>query len=407
MGVAPVLSDKLEHVDAIIIGAGIVGAATAWHLQQQRPHWRIVILEKESDPAQHQSGHNSGVVHAGVYYAPGSLKARFCREGLAKTLAFCDEHDIKYRQCGKLIVARDQSQLATLESLRQRALENGLQVSGLSGAALREREPRLVGSAAIHVADTAVVDYRQVTRKLLSLFEQAGGSVRCGEKVVVLDEDARGVSVETTVASLRCDRLINCAGLAADRLVRLMGLPCDFQIIPFRGEFYRLGARCSNWLNHLVYPVPNPALPFLGVHLTLTVGGDITAGPNAVLAWAREGYHRGDADLGDIVDMMRFRGFWRLLWQHWPAGIQEILNSYSRRRYALQLQGYCPDIMPEDLHPHPAGVRAQAVTLGGELMHDFHFVRSPRSLHVGNAPSPAATSALPIGAHISAQILAQ
>lgn len=391
--------------DAVVIGAGIVGAATAWQLQRQRPDWRIVVVDKEAHPASHQSGHNSGVIHAGVYYPPNSLKARFCREGLAQTLRFCDEHGIKYRRCGKLIVARNQAELAGLENLRQRALQNGLEVCGLSAAALKEREPRLVGAAAIRVAETSVVDYRQITHKLLELFQQAGGEVRLGANVVALEEDARGVSVEADTGSLRGQRLVCCAGLGADRLVSLMGLPRDFQIIPFRGEFYRLGARCHNWFNHLVYPVPKPGLPFLGVHLTLAVDGGTTAGPNAVLAWAREGYHRGDVCLRDVVDMLRFSGFWRVVCQHWPTGLQEILNSYSRRRYALQLQAYCPDIMPEDLHPHTAGVRAQAVTPGGELMHDFHFVRSARSLHVGNAPSPAATAALPIGAHIAAQIL--
>lgn len=395
----------LASYDAIVIGAGIVGASTAWQLQQQRPDWRILILDKEAEPAQHQSGHNSGVVHAGVYYPPGSMKAQFCKEGWQQTLAFCDRHNIQYRQCGKLIVARDQSELPGLDALRQRASQNGLQVSRLSATELREREPYLRGAGAIEIPASAVVDYRQITHTLLTLFQGSGGELELGSEVQALHEEAGGVTVETASRSLFCRHLVCCAGLMADRMVRLMGLPCDFQIIPFRGEFYRLAARCDNWLSHLVYPVPNPSLPFLGVHLTLAVKGGVTAGLNAALAWRREGYHRGDVSLADSVEMLRFAGFWKLLKRHWRAGLKEMSHSYSKGLYLALLQRYCPDIMADDLSAHSSGVRAQAVGVNGELMQDFHFIRTVNSLHVCNAPSPAATSALPIGRHIVAQLL--
>lgn len=393
--------------DVIIVGAGIVGAATAWQLQRTRPGLRIALLDKEASPAQHQSGHNSGVIHAGVYYPPGSLKARLCREGASATKAFCRERGIAVDNCGKLIVATTALEQQRLRALQQRCQHNALAVKYLGAAALREREPRVSGLAALWVAETAVVDFRRVCAALIEEFQARGGELLLGAEVQQLQERAAEVVVETAAASLRARQLVTCAGLMADRLVAMMGLPCEVRILPFRGEFYRLNARCDNWFSHLIYPVPDPAMPFLGVHLTRTVNGGVIAGPNAVLALAREGYRRADIDFREVGSMLRFPGFWRLLSRHWQAGVAELANSFSRRHYLQLLQRYCPELQLGDLSPAPSGVRAQAVTPTGELVQDFRFVRSARSLHVVNAPSPAATSALPIGAHIAAQLAVQ
>lgn len=393
--------------DVVVVGAGIVGAASAWQILRQWPQCRLLILEKEQAPARHQSGRNSGVVHAGVYYPPGSLKARMCREGLAQTLDFCRRYGLAHRQCGKWIVAATQAELPGLESLRDRARANGLDPQWLGEAQMRERQPMLSGVAALEVADSAIVDYAAICQQLLQQVQSAGGELRCGVEVRAIEEGSRGVTLDTTANSIECKQLLCCAGLMSDRLVRLQGLACDFRIIPFRGEFFRLAGRCENWFEHLVYPVPDPNLPFLGVHLTPRIDGAVLAGPNALLALAHEGYQRRDLDFSSLADMLGFPGFWRLLARHRRAGLGELANALSRQRYLGLLQRYCPAIEACDLLPAPAGVRAQAVNRRGEMLQDFHFVHTARSVHVGNAPSPAATSALPIGAYIAEQVLAR
>ncbi len=395
-----------RRYDVIVVGCGIVGAASAWQILQRWPDCRLLMLEKESAPARHQSGHNSGVVHAGVYYPVASLKARMCREGLAKTREFCQSRALPFRQCGKWIVAASEAQLPGLKALQQRATANGLAPQYLTQAAMREQEPALAGVAALAVAESAIVDYAAICRQLLAEVQAAGGDICYGGEVTAINERADEVVVQTRAGDFAGDLLLGCAGLMSDRLARMQGLGCDFRIVPFRGEFYRLAPRCDSWMSRLVYPVPDPSLPFLGVHLTPQVYGGIAAGPNAVLALAREGYRWRDIEPTALAELAGFPGFWRLLARHAAAGVSELHNSLSRRHYLSLLQQYCPALTLGDLQSAPAGVRAQAVNRRGELLQDFVFLSSRRTVHVGNAPSPAATSAFPIGEHI-AQLLMQ
>jgi L-2-hydroxyglutarate oxidase len=393
--------------DFIVIGGGIVGASTAWQLMQRRPGLRVLLIDKEAAPATHQSGHTSGVIHAGVYYAPGSLKAGFCRQGVETTLRFCEAHGIAFEQCGKLIVATSDAERGRLEQLFARARENRIEVQMLSGAALREREPRITGTGAMFVRSTGIVDFRQVTRAMIGAFEALGGEARFGVEAIGITERQDEVVVHTPRGELRCGFLVCCAGLMADRLARMSGLPPAFRIVPFRGEFFRLGPDKDALIRHLVYPVPDPALPFLGVHLTRLIGGGVIAGPNAVLALAREGYRWSDVSPRDVAGMLAFPGFWRLAIAHAGAGLAGIRNSIRKRDYLTRLQRYCPELSVADLRPHPAGVRAQAVDRDGRPVDDFLVLDTARSLHVCNAPSPAATSAIPIGAHLVDRITAR
>ena len=390
--------------DFIIIGAGIVGAATAWQLQQRYPDKKILLLDKESQAAQHQTGHNSGVIHAGVYYPPDSLKARFCREGLRATIDFCREHGIPFEQCGKLIVATNSLELTRMDALFERCRANQLQVEKLTAAQLRQREPAVAGLGAIWVADTGITDYPQITRTLLNCFQQAGGQVQLNAPVTALQETRDAVVVSTPETTVEGRFMIACAGLMADRLVNMLGIPHDFQIVPFRGEYYRLPEQYNNLVNHLIYPVPDPDLPFLGVHLTRMIDGSVTVGPNAVLGWKREGYGRWNFNARDTVQMLSFPGFWRTLGQNLGSGVREMRDSLWRSGYLKQVRKYCPQVELSDLQPYPAGIRAQAVMRNGDLVHDFLFAESRRSLHVCNAPSPAATSAIPIGEYICDEV---
>ncbi|MEH6823381.1 MAG: L-2-hydroxyglutarate oxidase [Motiliproteus sp.] len=393
------------NYDYILVGGGIIGLSTAWQLQQQYPDKRILLLEKESGFAQHQTGHNSGVIHAGVYYAPGSLKAEFCREGVEKTLAFCRDNDIDYDQCGKLLVATTPLEQQRKQALYQRCHDNQLDVELLNAAQLNALEPNISGLGAIRVKTTGIVDYRQVCNKMAQRFRQLGGETRLSTEVVGIDENSDRVRVHTPQGTLACDYLICCSGLMADRLTRMLGIPTDFQIVPFRGEYYQLPASKSQIVKHLIYPIPDPELPFLGVHLTRMIDGSVTVGPNAVQGWKREGYGRINIDLRDIRDMLCFSGFWKVLTKHLKTGLIETKNSWWKPGYLRLVQKYCPSIELADLQPYPAGIRAQAVLRDGTLVHDFLFAQSPRSLHVCNAPSPAATSAIPIGHHIIKRVL--
>ncbi|MEZ5535963.1 MAG: L-2-hydroxyglutarate oxidase [Thiolinea sp.] len=396
--------------DYIIIGGGIVGVSTAWQLQQRFPDKKILLLEKEDNFSKHQTGHNSGVIHAGVYYAPGSLKAEFCRQGAAATMAFCEANQVPYEQCGKLLVATNELEYQRLQALLQRCYDNQLEVEWLDAEQLKQREPNIRGLAAIWVKATGIVDYQQVTIKMAGQFQALGGEVRLNSEVIALREQADAVRVElkTTAGqeSLQTRFLISCPGLMADRITRMMGIDTDFQIIPFRGEYYQLPEKYNDLVNHLIYPAPDPELPFLGVHLTRMIDGSVTVGPNAVQGWKREGYGRINISLRDIRDMITFTGFWKVLRAHWKTGLIETRNSWFKPGYLKLVQKYCPQLRLEDLKPYPAGIRAQAVLKDGTLVHDFLFAASPRSLHVCNAPSPAATSAIPIGEYICDKVFA-
>jgi L-2-hydroxyglutarate oxidase len=386
--------------DFTIIGAGIVGLSTAWQLKRRVKRSRVLLLENEAAPSRHQTGHNSGVVHAGVYYEPGSLKARFCREGLRDTHAFCTEHGLPFERPGKLLVATSDVELERLKHLEKRCRENGLQPEWLGAKELRKIEPAVAGIAAIRVSESGITDFPAICRAMLEQFRQAGGEARFGTKVLGIEENDGGVTVSTDDATIHAGRLVACAGLMADRVAEMQGLGRGFRIIPYRGEYYRLRPGLNGLVRHLVYPVPDPALPFLGVHLTPTVSGGITVGPNAVQGWKREGYGRFNFSWRDTSDMLFYPGFWRVASRHFRHGLRETRNSLFKRAYLDEVKKYCPQVEAGDLLPHPAGIRAQAVTRDGELLHDFLIEKTPRSLHVCNAPSPAATSAIPIGRHI-------
>lgn len=390
--------------DYAIIGGGIVGLSTAWQLKQRLPDRSVVVIEKEAEVARHQTGHNSGVIHAGVYYQPGSLKARFCREGVEATIRFCEENGVAWEQCGKLLVATDTAELERMEKLLDRCRENGIQCTRLSADELREREPRIAGVGAIHVPATGITDYPGIARAMARRFEAAGGEVRLNAPVAAIRETADAVVVAAGGDEITARRLVVCGGVMADRLAAMMGLDAGFRVVPFRGEYYRLPDTKNDVVRHLIYPIPDPALPFLGVHLTRMIDGSVTVGPNAVLAFAREGYAKGSVDLRDVAAMFGYGGFWRVIGRNFRSGLAEMRDSLSKRGYLERCRKYCPELTVDDLLDHPAGIRAQAVAPDGTLIHDFLFAESARSLHVCNAPSPAATSAIPIGAHIVGKV---
>ena len=389
-----------EHYDFVIIGGGIVGASTAMQLIARHPDRRIVLLEKETASAQHQTGRNSGVIHAGVYYAPGSLKADFCRRGLEATIDFCQQYDIEYDKCGKLIVATDESELEGLNKLYTNSAENGLEVSWVEQDKLKEIEPNIRGIKAFLVKDSAITNYKKITHHMLENFKKAGGKIVYQSEVSQITETDDSVIVSTNNDSYKASFLVACAGLQADRIVKMIGVEPNFQIVPFKGEYYKLSYKLGKITQHLIYPVPDPEMPFLGVHLTNMIDGSITVGPNAVLSFKREGYSKLAFDLKDLTAMFMFPGFWKVIFANLRSGIGEMKNSLHKAGYLKLVQRYCPTIQLEDLKYYPPGIRAQAVTKKGELVHDFLFEETNRSLHVCNAPSPAATSAIPIGEYI-------
>ncbi|GAB6906552.1 putative enzyme [Desulfosarcina cetonica] len=386
--------------DFILVGGGIVGVSTAWQLKQRYPDARVLLVEKENRLARHQTGRNSGVIHAGVYYAPGSLKADFCRRGASVTLAFCREHGLPVAQCGKLLVATDALEVARMADLEQRCRLNGIHTERLSGDALKRREPHITGEAALLVPATGITDYARITATLARQFTALGGRIRTGRPVTAIHEKTDGVRVTIGKDSVYGRYLVACGGLMADRLARMMHIPIDFQIIPFRGEYFALAPVFQGRFSHLIYPIPDPGLPFLGVHLTRMIDGRVTVGPNAVLGWKREGYGRINLDAADCLEMLRFPGFWKVIGANVKSGLGEMRDALFRRGYLRRVQKYCPSVRLSDLRPYPTGIRAQAVLRDGSLVHDFLFAESERSLHVCNAPSPAATSAIPIGEYI-------
>ena len=387
--------------DFIIVGGGIVGVSTALTLIKQNPSKKILLLEKEKSFAHHQTGHNSGVIHAGVYYEPGSLKAEFCREGLKETIAFCNTHGIPYEQCGKLLVATNDIELQRMDKLFERCKANNIEAEILNQEKLHEIEPNVFGIGAILVKSTGIVDYTLITKKMSEQFESLGGEFLLNSKVTNLDENKERIQVITSNETLNSKYLICCAGLMADRVAKLLDIKINFQIIPFRGEYFRLKEKHNSLVKHLIYPIPDPDLPFLGVHLTKMIDGTITVGPNAVLGFKREGYGMFNFSLRDTIQFLSFKGFYKVVKKNLKSGLYEMKNSKFKRGYLKEVQKYSPQIKLNDLAPYPAGIRAQAVLEDGTLVHDFLFAESERSIHVCNAPSPAATSAIPIGKYIT------
>lgn len=393
--------------DFAVIGAGIVGLATALELQRRAPAARLVVIEKEVEPALHQTGRNSGVIHAGVYYTPGSARARFCREGKTEMADFCTAEGIAWERCGKLIVAVDAAEAARLAALARRAAENGVEVEPLTGAEARALEPAIAAEAALWSPSTGIVDYGAVARRMARILADRGAEFRFGTAVTGATEGAQAVGLRLADGGrIEAGRVVVCAGLHADRMARAFGAEVDFRIIPFRGEYYRIRNQPPDLVRRLIYPVPDPERPFLGVHLTRKLDGGLTVGPNAVLAAAREGYGR-EISARDLAESLGYGGFWRLLARHGRAAIDEARGSLSKAAYLAKVRRYCPRIGIDDLVPYRPGIRAQAVGRDGRILDDFLFVETRRSLHVCNAPSPAATASLPIARHVADRLLAE
>lgn len=393
-----------EQFDLAIIGGGIVGLSTALAVTQRHPRLKVAVLEKEDRLAAHQTGHNSGVIHSGIYYKPGSLKAHTCVAGAKALVAFCDTHGIPYERCGKVVVATTPAELPRLEELFRRGVTNGVEGMEMIGPErLRELEPHATGIKALHVPTTGIIDFPRVAQTYAQLVQAQGGEIktRCGvRKITHVDSS---LVLDTHRGEVRTKFLINCAGLLCDRIARLAGAPVDLQIVPFRGEYYTIAPQRRRLVKNLIYPVPDPALPFLGVHFTRTIDGLVEAGPNAVLAFAREGYRKTDFVFTDLKETLTFPGFWRMAQKYWQTGMGEIYRSYSKAAFLKALQRLLPELQDSDLQPGGSGVRAQAITANGALVDDFMLTVAGPTLHVLNAPSPGATASLAIGQTIVAK----
>ncbi|QYX33732.1 L-2-hydroxyglutarate oxidase [Sphaerospermopsis torques-reginae] len=390
--------------DFAIIGGGIVGLSTAMALGSRYPDARILVLEKESQWAFHQTGNNSGVIHSGVYYKPGSFKAKFCRDGSRSMVEFCQKHNIDHDICGKVIVATDDTELPGLEKLYQRGLENGIEVKRISPEEVREIEPHVSCVGAIRVFSTGIVNYKQVCLKYAELINNQGGDLRLNTKVMEISRSGTNHILETNQGSFETKFVINCAGLHSDRIAKLGKANPEAKIVPFRGEYYELTPEKRYLVKTLIYPVPNPEFPFLGVHFTRMIDNSVHAGPNAVLSLKREGYKKTDFDLKDFAEVITYPGFWKLAAKHADEGIKEIIRSFSKAAFVRSLQKLIPEVQAEDLVPTHAGVRAQALMNNGSLVDDFLIIQGENSVHVCNAPSPAATSSLEIGKAVVNQI---
>ncbi len=389
----------------LVVGGGIVGLATAYRLQQRRPKASIVVLEKEASVGRHQSSHNSGVLHCGLYYKPGSLKARLAVDGIRQMTAFCRDHHIRHEICGKVVVATREDELPRLQELFDRGRQNGLQgLEMLTPERLREIEPHAAGIAAIRVPEEGIADYPMVCATLADEIVRHGGQVVTGAEVTALRESASGWTAVTTAGDYEASYLINCAGLHSDRVAAFGGGGRDVRIVPFRGEYYKLKPSREHLVRHLIYPVPDPKFPFLGVHYTRMIHGGVECGPNAVLAFSREGYRKSDVRIADLWDALTFSGLWSFLGAYPRMCFDELRRSFSKELFCRSLQRLVPQVQPEDLEPGGAGVRAQALDRNGALLQDFHFVQRKRALHVVNAPSPGATASLAIGEHIEERI---
>jgi len=382
--------------DYCVIGGGIVGLATAMRLLETYPGSSLILLEKEEALGKHQTGHNSGVIHAGIYYPPGSLKAELCRKGADATKAFCQENGIRFDVCGKLLVATSALEVQRMEALHERSKQNTIEVQRVSEGALKEREPNISGLGALFVPSTGIVSYADVCQAMGRRIKALGGAIRLSTRVTGIREAIDSVDIASAGENWQAKKLVVCGGLQSDRLAVLAGLSIEHRIVPFRGEYYRLPASKNDIVRHLIYPVPDPALPFLGVHLTRMIDGSVTVGPNAVIGFAREGYPRLSFNVSDMADYALFPGFWKTVFANRGSAVTELRNSLWKPGYLEECRKYCPSLDLADLLPHEAGIRAQAVRRDGALIHDFLFAQTDRMLHVCNAPSPAATSAIPI-----------
>jgi len=394
----------MPHI--VVIGAGIVGLATALKLLEEKPGLQVTILEKENQVAQHQTGHNSGVIHSGIYYKPGSLKAINCKKGYDMLLAFCNEHGVPYDICGKVIVATQQKELASLENIYQRGVQNGMTgICKINQAEIKEKEPYCAGIAGVWVPQTGIVNYKAVSEKYAELIRQQGGEIRFGEQVTQIQQTNKEVVIETGKGAHHADVVVNCAGLYSDKIAKLTSPQVDLQIIPFRGEYYEIKPERQYLVKNLIYPIPNPDFPFLGVHFTRMIGGGIEAGPNAVFAFRREGYTNRDVHFGELWEALSFPGFRKVATKYWRDGLYEMYRSYSKAAFVRALQVLIPDIKREDIVPGGAGVRAQACDAKGNLIDDFLILENQQVLNICNAPSPAATASLAIGSSIAAKAL--
>lgn len=388
--------------DIIIIGGGIVGLSSAYHLLLKNPSLNILLLEKEEHLAAHQTGHNSGVIHSGIYYKPGSLKAQNCLNGYRMLLEFCTQHNIPFDLCGKIIVATTEKELPELEKLYQRGLENGLaDIRYVSQEEIKQYEPHVNGLKALHVPYTGIIDYTVVCQKLAELIEAAGGEIKTGQKVSDIQINANGVEISTGNAVYQGKLMVNCAGLFCDKVAEMAGEEANTRIIPFRGEYYMIKPEKKHLVKNLIYPVPDPDFPFLGVHFTRMIDGGVEAGPNAVFAFKREGYHRTDVDITEMFESLTWPGFQKVMQKYWKTGLGEFYRSFSKTAFTRALQRLIPSIREDDLMEGESGVRAQACDRTGGLLDDFKIIERPNAVHILNAPSPAATSSLSIGTTIA------
>ena len=395
-------SVESQQYDVAIVGGGIIGLSTAMQLLERSPDLGVAVIEKEEQLAQHQTGHNSGVIHSGIYYRPGSWKSRFCVGGKDRLIRFCDENEIEYDPCGKVIVATHESELGRLDDLYERGVANGVPDLEMVGPErLQEIEPHTTGVRALWAPHTGIVDYVRVANAYAGKFQSAGGDIFTGAAVIRSRQTGSGTALETQRGAVQARHVINCGGLYADKLARMMGEETDVRIIPFRGEYYKLTQASEDLVKGLIYPVPDPRFPFLGVHYTRNIHGYVEAGPNAVLAWAREGYRKSNISVGETAGALTFPGFWKMTARHWKTGMQEMHRSYSKSVFVNDLKKLIPEIRAEHLEPGGSGVRAQAVSTSGAILDDFHILRGQRALHVLNAPSPGATSSLAIGEYLT------
>jgi len=391
-----------NQYDIAIIGGGILGLSTAMQLMERAPNWRVAVIEKEAQLAMHQTGHNSGVMHSGIYYRPGSHKAQFCVAGLNNMVKFCDENEIEYQQCGKVIVALNESELGRLQDLFERGTANGVPDLEIVGPErLKEIEPHTVGMRALWAPHTGIVDFTKVAAAFANKFQQAGGDIFTGAAVKKITNMTGSVALETTKGTLQAKHLINCAGLYADKVATMTGEKLGVKIIPFRGEYYTLRPESHHLVSGLIYPVPDPQFPFLGVHFTRNIKGHVEAGPNAVMALRREGYRKRDFSLGESMANLAYPGFWKMAAKYWKIGMGEVYRSFNKRVFLHDLQRLIPEIRNSDLDSGGSGVRAQAVARDGSLLDDFSIIQGRDAIHVLNAPSPGATSSLAIGDHIA------
>jgi L-2-hydroxyglutarate oxidase len=390
-----------SHFQIAVIGGGIVGLATSLELTSRFPEVRLVVLEKESFLAGHQTSHNSGVIHSGIYYKPGSFKARLCVEGADALLRFCQEHSVPFDTCGKIIVATSEGELPRLEELYRRGNANRLKgIQMLTAEQIREIEPHAAGIRGIRVPGTSIVDYGKVAEKLGDLIARNGGKILLSHEVTALRRCGGSSILETTRGPVEARLVINCAGLHSDRISQMINSKSDLMIVPFRGEYYDIIAAKQHYVKGLIYPVPDPQFPFLGVHFTKRIGGSVEAGPNAVLALKREGYSKTSFQAADVFEFATFPGFWRMAAKHWKKSLGEYHRSWSKAAFVRSLQRLIPELTADDLKPGGSGVRAQALNLNGNFVDDFHFVYTEGILHVSNVPSPAATASLAIARHI-------